>query len=253
MAEPPSAGFTEAEARRLADEYEKTLRTGHAFGTIVLPKPDRSFAVVEGVEIGPLRKGPGHYDTKPVKTAIPGQGKTVGIAGHRTTYLAPFGPNDRLQPGDEIVMKMPYGTFTYEVQKKETVPPSKIEVLDDKGYERLVLTACHPPFSAAERLVVFAKLVRMEPADRPAPERLGQQADQRARRDLQLGLIARLERVDQRDDDRQRDDQHRQPVDDLRQHGPPTLLAGRLPGHEHGALERGHERVVLLVDVACGP
>ncbi len=169
MAVPPSAAFTEAEARRLAGDYERRLRTGHAFGTIVLPKPDRSFAVVQGVEVAPLRKGPGHYDKKPVKTAIPGQGKTVGIAGHRTTYLAPFGTNERLQQGDEIVMKMPYGTFTYEVQKKDVVLPSEIDVLDDKGYERLVLTACHPRFSAAERLVVFAKLVRMEPADRERP------------------------------------------------------------------------------------
>jgi sortase A len=162
--------LTAEEARRLADRYERTLRRGHAFGTIVLPKPDRSFAVVQGVDVASLRKGPGHYDDPPVKTAIPGQGKTVGIAGHRTTYLAPFRQNDRLEPGDQLAMKMPYGTFTYEVQRKAAVPPSRISVLDNKGYERLVLTACHPPFSAAQRLVIFARLIRMEPADRNAPE-----------------------------------------------------------------------------------
>jgi sortase A len=167
---PVGPVLTTDDARLLADRYESRLRRGHAFGTIVLPKPNRSYAVVQGVDVASLRKGPGHYDKAPVKTAIPGQGKTIGIAGHRTTYLAPFGPNNRLVRGDQIVMKMPYGTFTYEVQRKAAVPPSRIEVLDNKGYERLVLTACHPPFSAAERLIIFAKLIRMAPADRDEPE-----------------------------------------------------------------------------------
>jgi sortase A len=166
----PRPGLTPAEAKRLADDYEHKLRTGRAFGKIELPRPDRSYAVIQGVDVASLRKGPGHYDDPPVRTAIPGQGKTTGIAGHRTTYLAPFRHNDRLQKGDEIVMKMPYGTFTYAVQKLATVPPAKVEVLKNVGYERLVLTACHPPFSAAERLVVFAKLIHMAPAHRRPPD-----------------------------------------------------------------------------------
>ena len=162
----PRAAFTEAEdAPGWPTTTSRRSAPGHAFGTIELPKPDRSFAVVQGVEVGPLRKGPGHYDEKPVKTAIPGQGKTVGIAGHRTTYLAPFGTNERLQPGDEIIMKMPYGTFTYAVQKNgRAAARATSRSWTNMGYERLVLTACHPRFSAAERLIVFAKLVRMEPA-----------------------------------------------------------------------------------------
>jgi sortase A len=169
-AEPSPATLTPEEAKRRANAYEKTLREGHAFGRIELPRPDRSYAVVEGIDVDSLRKGPGHYNDPPVKTAVPGQGKTVGIAGHRTTYLAPFRHNDRIRKGDEIVLKMPYATFTYEVQRTTTVPPSRIEVLKNVGYERLVLTACHPPFSAAERLVVFAKMTRMEPADRDKPD-----------------------------------------------------------------------------------
>jgi sortase A len=168
---PPARDLLAAqEAKRLADDYEKKLRPGHAFGTIELPRPDRHFAVVEGVETAPLRKGPGHYNDPPVKTAIPGQGKTTGIAGHRTTYQAPFRTNDRLEKGDRIVMKMPYGTFTYAVQKLDVVLPSDTEVLKNVGYERLVLTACHPPFSAAKRLVTFAKLLRIEPASRDEPK-----------------------------------------------------------------------------------
>lgn len=167
---PPARDLlTAKEAERLADDYEKKLRPGHAFGTIELPRPNRHFAVVEGVETTPLRKGPGHYNDPPVKTAIPGQGKTVGIAGHRTTYQAPFRTNDRLEKGDRIVMKMPYGTFTYAVQKLGVVLPSDTKVLRNVGYERLVLTACHPPFSAAKRLIAFARLVRIEPASRDEP------------------------------------------------------------------------------------
>ncbi|MEA2347899.1 MAG: sortase [Thermoleophilaceae bacterium] len=176
-APPPSNVLTPAQAERLANAYEDKLRQGHAFGTIVLPRPDRSYAVIEGVDVDSLREGPGHYNDPPVKTAIPGQGKTTGIAGHRTTYLAPFRHNDRLKPGDEIVLKMPYGTFTYAVQRLAAVPPDRTSVLKNVGYDRLVLTACHPPFSAAQRLITFAKLVRMEPAhrDEPLPTRPGSQ------------------------------------------------------------------------------
>ncbi len=55
---------------------------------------------------------------------------------------------------------MPYGTFTYTVQKHEIVDPSQVEIVDDVGYERLVLTACHPLYSAAQRWAVFAELTR---------------------------------------------------------------------------------------------
>ncbi|WP_410964999.1 class E sortase, partial [Salmonella sp. SAL4435] len=77
-------------------------------------------------------------------SAFPGQGKTMGIAGHRTTYLAPFRRIDEIQPGDEITLQMPYATFTYEVEKHEIVNPNDVEIVKNVGYDRLVLTACHP-------------------------------------------------------------------------------------------------------------
>ena len=116
------------------------------------------------------RRRPGHRHREPAEgsrplsrdTAFPGQGKTIGIAGHRTTYLAPFRHINEVADGDEITLEMPYGTFVYEVQKHEIVDPSQVEIVRDVGYERLVLTACHPLYSAAQRWAVFAKLRRIE-------------------------------------------------------------------------------------------
>ena len=135
--------------------------TGEGIGRIKIPSIDRPrTVVVEGTDTATLQKGPGHYPD----TAFPGQGKTIGIAGHRTTYLAPFRHIDEIADGDEIVLEMPYGTFTYEVEKHEIVDPCQVEIVDDVGYERLVLTACHPLYSAAQRWAVFARLADAEPA-----------------------------------------------------------------------------------------
>jgi sortase A len=128
---------------------------GDAVGKIDFPTLDQDFFVVEGTGSDDLRKGPGHYPD----TALPGQRGTVAIAGHRTTYGAPFRDVDQLDRGDRIVMEMPYGRFVYRVQKTEIVEPTQTEVVDDVGYKRLVLTACHPLYSAAQRIVVFARQV----------------------------------------------------------------------------------------------
>jgi LPXTG-site transpeptidase (sortase) family protein len=109
---------------------------------------------------GSLRKGPGHYPD----IELPGQSGTVGIAGHRTTYLAPFRTIDQLDRGAEIVVDMPYARFTYRVQKQEIVEPTQTEVVDDVGYPRLVMSACHPLYSAAQRIIVFARLDEVRPA-----------------------------------------------------------------------------------------
>ncbi len=82
----------------------------------------------------------------------------MGIAGHRTTYGAPFNKLDDLEPGDEIILEMPYATFAYKVQEVEIVEPTEIGVVENVGYERLVLSACHPLYSAAQRIIAFAKL-----------------------------------------------------------------------------------------------
>jgi len=146
--------------RRLAGTWSDKIGKGDAFGRIELPAIDRDYAVVEGTDLKTLRAGPGHYP----KTPLPGQGGTIGVAGHRTTYGAPFRSIDKLDPGDEIVMDMPYGKLTYEVEKRQIVPPTALWITDRvPGRERLVLSACHPLYSAAKRIVVFARLRDAEP------------------------------------------------------------------------------------------
>ena len=131
---------------------------GDAVGRIGIPKIGVDQYVVEGVNVDDLRKGPGHYPSTP----LPGVHGTVAIAGHRTTYLAPFRHIDQIENGDEIRIEMPYASFTYVAQRHEIVDPSDVGIIKPVGYDRLVLTACHPPYSAAHRYAIFAKLTRID-------------------------------------------------------------------------------------------
>jgi sortase A len=143
----------------LARREQHKVPNGAAIGKIVIPKIGASFDVVQGTDEGDLEKGPGHYPG----TAYPGLGHTVAIAGHRTTYLAPFRHIDALKPGDQIVLNMPYGRFTYVVQFHRIVLPTALWVTHNMGYERLVLSACNPLYSAAQRIIVFARLRSVVP------------------------------------------------------------------------------------------
>lgn len=153
-------------ARLLADLFEDEVKVREGIGRIRIDRIGLDIVVVEGTDTESLQKGPGHYtrsDHAPTArqgdgSAFPGQGETMGIAGHRTTYLAPFRRINEIRDGDEIVLEMPYATFTYKVEKHEIVDPSAVRVVKNVDYERLVLTACHPLYSAAQRYVVFAKL-----------------------------------------------------------------------------------------------
>src|SRR3954454_25165153 len=141
--------------RRLAGLAKRRAHAGHAIGTIRIPRIGAKYAVVHGTDTTSLRKGPGHYPA----TNFPGPGGTVAIAGHRTTYLAPFNQIDRLKHGDEIVLDMPYGKFTYAVDQTKIVDPTDLSVVDQvRGREQLVLSACHPLYSASHRIIVFARL-----------------------------------------------------------------------------------------------
>jgi sortase A len=132
---------------------------GDAIGRIVIPKIGVSFDVVQGTDTSSLERGPGHYP----ETAFPGLGRTVAVAGHRTTYLAPFRHLDALASGDRIVLKMPYARFIYVVQYRRIVLPTALWVIRDVGYERLVLSACNPLYSATQRIIVFARLQELQP------------------------------------------------------------------------------------------
>jgi sortase A len=90
-------------------------------------------------------------------------GQTVAIAGHRTTYLAPFRFINELHKGDPIYVTMPYGRFTYIVQSQKIVQPTAVWVVNNVGYDRLVLSACNPIYSASQRIIIFAKLRSVKP------------------------------------------------------------------------------------------
>jgi sortase A len=151
----------ESEHRRvafLARVLRRTAHRGDAVGRIRIPKIQANFVVVDGTDTTSLRKGPGIYDEVP----FPGAPGTTAIAGHRTTYLAPFRRIDRLARGDEITLEMPYARLTYEVEKERIVAPTELSVIKRVGFDRLVLSACHPLYSAAKRIVVFARLVGVQ-------------------------------------------------------------------------------------------
>lgn len=150
--------------RRLAfaaRALDRRTGAGDPVGRIRAPAAGISKVFVAGTGGGELRKGPGHYPDTP----LPGVRGTVAIAGHRTTYGAPFRNLDDLGRGDRIELDMPYGTFTYAVERTRIVPPTALWVTRRVGYDRLVLTACHPLYSAAKRIVVFARLARAVPRD----------------------------------------------------------------------------------------
>jgi sortase A len=146
-------------SRRLAFRaraLERRLDAGDPMGRIVMPSIGVSEVFVEGTGAGDLRTGPGHYP----QTPLPGERGTVAIAGHRTTYGAPFRSIDQLDRGDRIELRMPYGRFTYRVERTRIVEPTETSVIDRVDHDRLVLSACHPLYSAAQRIVVFARLER---------------------------------------------------------------------------------------------
>jgi sortase A len=149
---------------RLRDEFNRptqgqtepvSIKSG-AIANLRIPSIELDVMVVEGTDVVTLKTGPGHYD----KTSYPWQDTgTVGIAGHRTTYGAPFWSLNEVRPGDEIIVATKKGTFEYEVTGSRDVLPTDVKVLRQTKDPTLVLTTCSPRFSAARRLIVFAKRV----------------------------------------------------------------------------------------------
>jgi sortase A len=139
----------------LARSMRRHAHDGQAIGRLRIPHIHASYVMVQGTDAASLRKGPGHYPATP----FPGMPGTVAVAGHRTTYLAPFNKLDKLRKGDEVRLEMPYAVVTYRVERTRIVKPTAVWVTKRVGYDRLVMTACHPKYSAAKRIVVFARQV----------------------------------------------------------------------------------------------
>jgi sortase A len=149
-------------SRRLAfaaRAFAGRVDAGDPIGRIRLPAAGIDEVMVEGTGGSDLRAGPGHYPGTP----LPGRPGTVAVAGHRTTYGAPFRHLDAVEPGDRVELRMPYGQFTYRVERTRIVPPTATWVTNRVRYDRLILSACHPLYSAAKRIVVFARLEAAKP------------------------------------------------------------------------------------------
>jgi sortase A len=154
-----------AELRRLAASYRRGLGTGGPIGVLSMPTLGRHYTIVQGTEAPQLAKGPGHL----TDTRLPGEGGTFAVAGHRTTYLAPFRHVDDLHAGDTITVRLPYATFSYRVTRSRIVVPTDVAVTRSVGFEQLVLSACHPVYSASHRIIVFARLRSVTSARRGTP------------------------------------------------------------------------------------
>ncbi len=146
---------------RAANELHAKLKLGKALGRLTVPRMGLKAVFVHGTRWGAdLSQGPGHFP----QTSLPGVGRTMAIAGHRTTFGAPFRHIDSLRRGDAITVAMPYATFHYRVFEHEIVDNENWSIIRDRGFDTLVLSACHPLYSAKQRWIVYARLKQVDPA-----------------------------------------------------------------------------------------
>jgi len=182
--DPVTGLYTRWQQHRLADQYEQVVRgwptdskqrvpdiaveaaayrrdthSGQAIGRILIGRLGLNMVVVNGTDHDSLKRGPG----RDLRTYMPGQNRLVYIAGHRTTYLAPFSDIEDIKTGDYIKLEVPYGTFTYRTTGHEIVPATDLAMLRSPRHELLRLQACHPRFFATHRYIVDARLVSVRP------------------------------------------------------------------------------------------
>ena len=143
---------------REAKRYRLASKDGDAIARIRIPRLDLNLVVVNGTSVSDLRRGPGRH----LDTYMPGEHELVYIAGHRTTYGAPFGDINELQPGDAITLELPYATIVYRVTRHRIVDDNDVSVLESPHHEQLVLQACHPRFFASQRYLVSATPVSVK-------------------------------------------------------------------------------------------
>ena len=143
---------------REAKRFRLETDDGDAIARLKVPRLNLSVVVVNGTSTSDLRRGPGRHED----SFLPGEGELVYVAGHRTTYGAPFSAINELEPGDTITVELPYGTVEYRVTRHRIVDDNDLSVLDSRGREELVLQACHPRFFASQRYLVYARPVSVE-------------------------------------------------------------------------------------------
>ena len=143
---------------REAKRFRLTVEEGDAIARLRVPRLDLDLVVVNGTSSSDLRRGPGRHE----ETFMPGERELVYVAGHRTTYGAPFSDIDRLSAGDTIWLDLPYGTVEYRVMKQRIVDDNDLSVLKSHAREELILQACHPRFFSSQRILVYARPVGTE-------------------------------------------------------------------------------------------
>lgn len=164
VAQPRSLASLRADLAGAARAYRRSSTEGAAIARLEVPAMGVDRVVVEGTNTDSLKRGPGRYRG----TFMPGEGELVYIAGHRTTYGAPFSHIDRLERGDEVTLELPYATFEYAVTGRKIVPADYLEALESRGREEVALQACWPRFFASQRIIVYAKPVRVTlPGEQP--------------------------------------------------------------------------------------
>ena len=147
-----------------AKRYRREAKAGQAIGRIVIGRIGLNMVFVNGTDHETLTKGPGRDQ----RSYMPGQNRLVYVAGHRTTYLAPFSHIDQIRKGDYIRLEMPYATFIYRATGHRIVVATDLSVLKSPNHEQLELQACHPRFFATHRFIVYAQLVGVRPRGMPA-------------------------------------------------------------------------------------
>ena len=140
---------------------------GEVIGRITIPRLELNTWFVAGARLDQLEKGPGLF----LGSVLPGQFGNAAVAGHRTSYGAPFGELDKLVPGDPIVYTTPQGTFTYIVSSSEIVNAWRVDVVETKDETRAVTTlvTCHPKWTSSKRLIVHAELASSQAPMPPTP------------------------------------------------------------------------------------
>jgi sortase A len=144
---------------REAKRYRLSSKRGQVIGRLRVPRMGVNMLLVNGTDHDTLKKGPGRDG----RTFMPGENRLVYIAGHRTTYLAPFSHIDRLRSGDRVTIEVPYGTFIYAVTRHRIVKSTDLSVLRSPRHELVELQACHPRFFASHRYIAYAQLLRVKP------------------------------------------------------------------------------------------
>jgi len=153
--------YTAADKAAVVD-YSKLTAEDFFPLKISIPSIELEWVSYEGADSKTLEQGPSHIE----ETPLPGDIGRCAISGHRTTYGSPFLRVDELRYGDLIYLETIGGEiFTYVVTGQNIVNPRDVYVLEGFYKKELLLTTCHPKYSAAKRLTIIAELVNLYPLE----------------------------------------------------------------------------------------